>query len=110
MKRFNIADRTFPRILLASAIIVCIVGVAGRNISPATPLGTWLLYCLLGAIVFGGSLLVLAIVHLAVGQFVLRKGGADSQWHWFDNEPLGLVRLRERIRSQKQERKQESRN
>jgi hypothetical protein len=103
MKRFNIATGVLPRIVLASISLASIFAVAGHNISPETPVMVWLLYCLLGAAVIGAALIGLAVVHLAVGQWVLRKGGTDPQWFWFDREPQGLADLRERIRLQRQE-------
>jgi hypothetical protein len=57
--------------------------------------------------VIGATLIGLAVVHLAMGQWVLRKGGTDPQWFWFDGEPQGLTDLRKRIRNQKQEQQQQ---
>jgi hypothetical protein len=108
MKLFKITSNVWPRILLAIVLIAGIFVIAGQSIAPTTPVIVWLLYCLLGAVVIGSTLLLLSIVHLVIGQFILRKGGTDPQWFWFRSEPLGLVQLRERIRAQKQE--QESKN
>jgi len=44
---------------------------------------------------------VAAIAWLALGQFILRKGGTDVQWLWFPGDPPGLEDLRRQARDRK---------
>jgi hypothetical protein len=46
-------------------------------------------------------LVVAAIAWLALGQFILRKGGTDVQWLWFPGDPPGLEDLRRQARDRK---------
>lgn len=89
--------------LLATVLLAALAGVAGSQLAPKVPLQWVLIYSALGA---AALLLVLAlatVVTLTVMQFILRKGGTDTQWLWFSAEPPGLVHLRAQARQAKAE-------
>jgi hypothetical protein len=44
------------------------------------------------------NLVGLSVIYLNVYQWVLRKGGVDTAWFWFNSEPKGLKAVRERLR------------
>jgi hypothetical protein len=79
---------------VATMSLVALAIVAGSKLAPQIPVVTllayvslWLVFilCILGAATWGW---------LQVMQWVLRKGGTDTQWFWFASEPKGLVHLR----------------
>jgi hypothetical protein len=78
-----------------------LVSVAGAQIVPGWSLVRVLLSSALGAAVLVAALVVAAIAWLALGQFILRKGGTDVQWLWFPGDPPGLEGLRRRARDRK---------
>lgn len=84
----------FAKALGAFVLLALLAGVAGHQLAPAVPLATVLLYAALGAAALLGILVAVTAVMLTVRQFILRKGGTDTQWYWFPSEPRGLVQLR----------------
>jgi hypothetical protein len=44
------------------------------------------------------NLVGLSVIYLNVYEWVLRKGGTDTAWFWFNTEPKGLMALREKLR------------
>lgn len=88
------------RIALATAGLLGIFAVAGRSLAPGMSTLEWLLWCLgVGAAIAAVALVVL-VAKLQFAQWVLRMGGTDTRWLWFNNEPKGLVRLRAAQRKQ----------
>ena len=66
----------------------------GLQLFPAMPAGQVAIHAALG---LAGGLAVItcvALLYLAFGHFILRRGGTDAQWFWFPGEPKGLARLR----------------
>jgi hypothetical protein len=43
------------------------------------------------------NLVGLSVIYLNISQWVLRKGGTDTAWFWFNGEPKGLMAVRERL-------------
>lgn len=91
--RFN--PRFAAKVVLATVLLAALAGVAGSRIVPGWPLVRVLFYSALGAAILLGILVIATIAKLALGQFILRKGGTDVQWFWFSGEPPGLQQLRE---------------
>ncbi len=87
--------------LLASALLSLLAGVAGSQLAPKVPLHMILLYSALGAVALFAVVVLATVATLTFMQFILRKGGTDSQWFWFPAEPAGLVQLREQARQSK---------
>lgn len=91
------------KILLAVLLLSALAAVVGADLAPRLPLRTVLLYSFGGALALLGMLVVGLVFSLTFSQFILRIGGTDVQWFWFDREPQGLVHLREELAAQKQE-------
>ena len=75
---------------VAAAAIVTLVAIPLRELAPAVTLPELVL---LMACAFAG-LVVLTVCSLQLAQFILRKGGTDPQWFWFNAEPPGLEQQR----------------
>lgn len=56
-------------------------------------LAGWGLLSLLALLGVGG-----VIVWASLWQWILRRGGTDTQWLWFPGDPPGLARQRQRLR------------
>ena len=52
----------------------------------------------LGLAALAVTLVGLSVIYLNVYEWVLRKGGTDTAWFWFNSEPKGLTALREKLR------------
>ena len=81
----------FVKVAVAFVAVVTLVGIPASRLAPGTTLAALAFYI---ACAFG-ALVVLTVGSLQLAQFILRKGGTDPQWFWFDGEPPGLVQLRE---------------
>jgi len=90
---------TAIRSLLAAAAIGTILGVAGASLAPNVPTATWLLWCAATLCGLAAVLVAAVVLGLHLRQFVLRKGGTDTQWLAFSAEPDGLVALRKPVRT-----------
>jgi hypothetical protein len=96
------------KLVLVVLVLAVVLGVAGRSIAPSVALTTWLLWCGIGLGVFLVISVVWILLNLQLGQWVLRKGGTDPQWFWFNSEPKGLEGLRGQrrsLRTQEEERR-----
>ena len=93
--------RFAAKVVLATVLLAALAGVAGSQIVPGWSLVRVLLSSALGAAVLVAALVVAAIAWLALGQFILRKGGTDVQWLWFPGDPPGLEDLRRQARDRK---------
>ncbi|MBK6929005.1 MAG: hypothetical protein IPH15_16380 [Comamonadaceae bacterium] len=93
--------RFVAKVVLATLLLGVLAGVAGSQIVPGWSLVRVLLSSALGAAVLVAALVVAAIAWLALGQFILRKGGTDVQWFWFPGDPPGLEDLRRQARDRK---------
>lgn len=83
------------KLLVAAVAIVALVAVAARRLVPSLTFGELLLYSAAGVIGVMTLIIIAAICSLQFSQFILRAGGTDPQWFWFQSEPKGLVALRE---------------
>ncbi|MEO6018434.1 MAG: hypothetical protein ABIP46_14350 [Polaromonas sp.] len=83
------------KLLLAAIAMVALLALPIRELAPRLSLAELLLYCAGGVVGVFALLVVLAIGSLQFSQFILRKGGTDTQWFWFSGEPRGLKALRE---------------
>ncbi|WP_269532953.1 hypothetical protein [Chitinimonas sp. BJYL2] len=77
-------------------ILSGLAGWVGRDFWPGIqPAQAW---AYSAALVLGGLLAVslAALASLTLWQWVLRKGGTDTQWLWFARDPAGLQAQRKR--------------
>lgn len=99
MRRTPSIKSLAARSLVATALLALVAAIVGLHLAPTAPLRVVLICSALGAAAVLVLLVAVAIVSLTLSQFVLRKGGTDPQWFWFDDEPPGRVDLRERERT-----------
>ena len=98
MSLSKVGKQVAMKALLATVLLAALAGVAGSQLAPKVPLQWVLIYSALGAAAILLVLALAAVVTLTVMQFILRKGGTDTQWLWFSTEPRGLVHLRAQAR------------
>lgn len=85
---------------LAVASLSALAVMVGADVAPQVPRSTVLMYGLAGSLAALATMVVALIVSLTFNQFILRHGGTDPQWFWFNTEPRGLVRLRQELADQ----------
>ncbi len=86
--RFSLVVKSSIAAILLSVLAL----LGGQSLAPDKPLlmvWLWALGCLitLGLALLAGTWLILTF-----RQWVLRKGGVDTQWLWFASDPPGLKR------------------
>ena len=81
----------FVKLCVAAAAIVALASIPARQLAPQ--LSVFELAALLAGAFL--ALVCIAVCSLTIAQFVLRKGGTDTQWLWFGGEPPGLAAQRE---------------
>jgi hypothetical protein len=83
------------KLLVCCVVISAAIGFMVHLLWPALGLGTMALYVLAGWAILAGLLLLLVAntaISSCVNQWILRKGGTDTQWLWFPADPPGLKR------------------
>lgn len=83
------------KLLICGAGVSVAIGFMAQLLWPALSLGALSLYVLAGwGILAGLMFLLLANTAISswVNQWILRKGGTDTQWLWFPADPPGLKR------------------
>jgi hypothetical protein len=78
------------KLALGAAAVVTIVAIPARALVPNIGIAELVFYI---ACAFFG-LMVVAVCSLQFAQFILRNGGTDPQWFWFNAEPPGLEQQR----------------
>ena len=81
------------KLLVCGVVLTGAIGFMVRLLWPAIGWGTMTLYVLMGWGILAGLLLVLVInaaISSWVNQWILRKGGTDTQWLWLPADPPGL--------------------
>jgi hypothetical protein len=81
------------RIVFAAAALGMGAALVAMQLMPGKPLMAAWLQLGGGALALVLVLSVLTLLSLTVRQFILRKGGTDTQWFWFSAEPPGLALL-----------------
>ena len=92
--------RLWAKGVIAMSAMFSLAVIAASKLAPATPLGTALLYAALGAVAGLLALVVASVIIATLAQFVLKHGGTDAQWFWFNGEPRGLRWLRADARAE----------
>ena len=85
--------------LVCGVVLTGAIGFMVHLLWPALDLVTTGLYVLAGWGILAGLMLVLVVntaISSWINQWILRKGGTDTQWLWFPDEPKGLARQRKR--------------
>ena len=94
--RYNFTN--FTKLIVALALLVGIVVVAAQDLAPNMSYAKLFAYIFIGLAVLAVNLVGLSVIYLNVYEWVLRKGGTDTAWFWFNSEPKGLMAVREKIR------------
>jgi hypothetical protein len=90
-------DRSVFQIKLLICAVVVSAGITFmvHLLWPQLSIAKMALYVLGGWVILGGLFLLL-VVNTAISswlnQWILRKGGTDTQWLWFSADPPGLKR------------------
>ena len=93
--RYNFTN--FTKLIVALALLVGIVVVAAQDLAPNMSYAKLFVYIFLGLAPLAVTLVGLSVIYLNVYEWVLRKGGTDTAWFWFNGEPKGLMAVRERL-------------
>jgi hypothetical protein len=94
--RYNFTN--FTKLIVALALLVGIVVVAAQDLAPNMSYAKLFAYIFIGLAALAVNLVGLSVIYLNVYEWVLRKGGTDTAWFWFNTEPKGLMALREKLR------------
>ncbi len=94
--RYNFTN--FTKLIVALALLVGIVVVAAQDLAPNITYAKLFAYIFIGLAALAVNLVGLSVIYLNVYEWVLRKGGTDTAWFWFNTEPKGLMALREKLR------------
>ena len=94
--RYNFTN--FTKLIVALALLVGIVVVAAQDLAPNMSYAKLFAYIFIGLAALAVNLVGLSVIYLNISQWVLRKGGTDTAWFWFNTEPKGLMALREKLR------------
>jgi hypothetical protein len=93
--RYNFTN--FTKLIVALALLVGIVVVAAQDLAPNMSYAKLFAYIFIGLAALAVNLVGLSVIYLNVYEWVLRKGGTDTAWFWFNSEPNGLLAVRERL-------------
>ena len=93
--RYNFTN--FTKLIVALALLVGIVVVAAQDLAPNMSYAKLFAYIFIGLAALAVNLVGLSVIYLNIYQWVLRKGGVDTAWFWFNSEPKGLMAVRERL-------------
>ena len=93
--RYNFTN--FTKLIVALALLVGIVVVAAQDLAPNITYAKLFAYIFIGLAALAVNLVGLSVIYLNISQWVLRKGGTDTAWFWFNSEPKGLMAVRERL-------------
>jgi hypothetical protein len=94
--RYNFTN--FAKLIVALALLIGIVVVAAQDLAPNISYAKLFAYIFIGLAALAVNLVGLSVIYLNISQWVLRKGGTDTAWFWFNSEPKGLMALREKLR------------
>ena len=93
--RYNFTN--FTKLIIALALLVGIVVVAAQDLAPNMSYAKLFAYIFIGLAALAVNLVGLSVIYLNVYEWILRKGGTDTAWFWFNGEPKGLMAVRERL-------------
>lgn len=96
LQRHSITN--FVKLIVALALLIGLVVIAAQDLAPNISFAKLFAYIFIGLVALVVNLVGLSVIYLNIYQWVLRKGGTDTAWFWFNHEPKGLMALRESLR------------
>jgi hypothetical protein len=85
------------KLFIAGLLIIGLIVLAAQDLAPNMSYAKLFAYIFIGLAALAVNLVGLSVIYLNVYEWVLRKGGTDTAWFWFNSEPKGLMALRERL-------------
>jgi uncharacterized membrane protein len=85
------------KLFIAGLLIIGLIVLAAQDLAPNMSYAKLFEYIFLGLAALAVTLVGLSVIYLNVYEWVLRKGGTDTAWFWFNSEPKGLLAVRERL-------------
>ena len=86
------------KLFIAGLLIIGLIVLAAQDLAPNMSYAKLFAYIFIGLAALAVNLVGLSVIYLNVYEWVLRKGGTDTAWFWFNSEPKGLMALREKLR------------
>lgn len=83
------------RLGVCAAVLVAIAAYFARDLAPSVPLAAALTCVMAALAIIGAALFATIYVEGSFNRWSFRKGGTDTQWLWFREDPPGTARLRE---------------
>ena len=85
------------KLFIAGLLIIGLIVLAAQDLAPNMSYAKLFVYIFLGLAALAVTLVGLSVIYLNVYQWVLRKGGTDTAWFWFNSEPKGFMALRDKL-------------
>ena len=85
------------KLFIAGLLIIGLIVLAAQDLAPHISHAKLFAYIFIGLAALAVNLVGLSVIYLNVYEWVLRKGGTDTAWFWFNGEPKGLMAVRERL-------------
>ena len=87
----------FAKLIVALTLLIGLLVVAAQDLAPNISYAKLFAYILFGLAALAVNLVGLSVIYLNVYQWVLRKGGTDTAWFWFNSETKGFMAIREKL-------------
>ena len=75
------------KLFIAGLLIIGLIVLAAQDLAPNMSYAKLFEYIFLGLAALAVTLVGLSVIYLNVYEWVLRKGGTDTAWFWFNSEP-----------------------
>jgi uncharacterized membrane protein len=75
------------KLFIAGLLIIGLIVLAAQDLAPNMSYAKLFVYIFLGLAALAVTLVGLSVIYLNVYEWVLRKGGTDTAWFWFNSEP-----------------------
>ena len=85
------------KLFIAGLLIIGLIVLAAQDLAPNMSYAKLFAYIFIGLAALALNLVGLSVIYLNVYEWVLRKGGTDTAWFWFNSEPKGLMAVRDRL-------------
>lgn len=86
------------KVIIVIFMLSALVSVASADMAPGVSLISILITCAIAAAIFLTILCCAALITASVNQEVIRHGGTDPAWFWFNGEPPGLEKQRTELK------------